>query len=151
MEEKHYSKLFVSLAISFVVMYSVMFLNVDELNHIYLSQTRLYMSLLMVTPMAIIMIMTMAHMYQDKKKNLYIMIGSVAAFAIALFLLRSQALVGDVQFMKAMIPHHSSAILTSQHANIDDPEVRELAEQIIKSQKREIDQMKNIIERLSNE
>jgi len=47
--------------------------------------------------------------------------------------------------MKAMIPHHSIAILTSSHARIDDPRVRELADEIIEAQVREIDEMKALI------
>lgn len=50
--------------------------------------------------------------------------------------------------MKAMIPHHSIAILTSTNAAIKDPEVKELADDIIQTQKEEIEKMKEMIERL---
>jgi hypothetical protein len=144
----NYQRFGVMLATSFVIMYAVMYLNVDSTDHIYLSLTRLYMTLLMVSPMAIVMLFLMKMMYPDTKKNLIIYITSIVVFIISLALLRTQTPVGDVQYMKAMIPHHSSAILTSKHADINDPEVKELARQIIQSQEEEISQMKAALERL---
>lgn len=143
-----YLRFLIMLSISFVIMYSVMYLNVDQQDHIYLNLSRLYMTVLMVAPMAVVMLLMMGKMYQNKKKNGMIVAGSVVLFAAALFLLRSQTPVGDVQYMKAMIPHHSSAILTSQEANISDPEVKKLAEEIIQSQIEEIEQMKKILDRM---
>jgi len=61
---------------------------------------------------------------------------------------RSQETVDDVSYMKAMIPHHSIAIMTSERAHIKDPEVRKLADGIIDAQVREIAQMKQMIARL---
>lgn len=136
------------LLISFPVMYAVMYLNVDEGSHIYLSLTRMYMALLMVSPMAILMLVLMKKMYPNKKSNALIIFGSAGIFVISLVLLRTQTPIGDVQYMKAMIPHHSSAILTSKNANISDPEVKKLSGQIIRSQEEEIIQMKQLIERL---
>ncbi|HQY52723.1 MAG TPA: DUF305 domain-containing protein [Ignavibacteria bacterium] len=136
------------LSLSFVIMYAVMFLNIDDLSHIYLSLTRLYMSLLMVSPMAILMLLLMPKMYTDKKLNAIILIVSVVVFIISLTFLRMQTIIGDKQYMLAMIPHHSSAILTSQNADLQDPEVKQLAEDIIKAQEKEITQMKNILERM---
>ena len=70
-------------------------------------------------------------------------------FSSALHLVRTQRpIVGDTLWMKAMIPHHSSAILTSENANIKDPEVRKLADGIIEAQKREIAEMKALIQKL---
>lgn len=145
-----YTKLAISLCCSFVVMYAVMFLNVAESNHIYLSLTRTYMTLLMVAPMAVIMLLVMGGMYKNKGKNAVIAIGSIIVFVASLFFLRNQTFVSDVQYMKAMIPHHSSAILTSNHAHIKDPEVRKLADDIIKAQEKEIAEMKAYIDRLED-
>lgn len=136
------------LAISFITMYSAMYLNVFKLNHIYLSVTRLYMTLLMVSPMAVSMILLMSHMYQNKRANRIIIFSGISVFILALVLLRTQTPINDVQYMKAMIPHHSSAILTSKRANIKDPEVKELSKQIIESQEAEIEQMKNVLKRI---
>jgi uncharacterized protein (DUF305 family) len=146
----NYKKLVLTLIISFIIMYAVMFLNVDDIDHIYLSTTRLYMAVLMVVPMAILMLITMGKMYPNKRVKVAIMTLSAAVFIAALIFLRNQAFISDKAYMKAMIPHHSSAILTSKHADIKDPEVRQLADQIIKSQQQEIAQMKIILARLDN-
>ncbi len=95
--------------------------------------------------MAIIMLGFMLGMYRDKRANLAIVIGSLVAFAVALFLVRSQETVGDVSYMKAMIPHHSIAIMTSERAHIRDPRVRKLADGIIEAQVREIAEMEQLI------
>src|SRR5690606_4522505 len=119
---------------SLVIMYSVMFLNVDDISHIYLSLTRLYMSLLMVSPMAVLMLLMMKGMYPDKKRNRFIILTSIAVFAFSLTALRMQLFVSDTQYMRAMIPHHSSAILTSKHAQIVDSQAKRLPIGIIESQ-----------------
>ncbi len=125
-----------------------MFLNVDETEHIYLSLTRLYMSLLMVCPMTLIMIGFMGKMYSSKKLNAVICSVSVLVMIISFLFLRNQTFISDSQYMQAMIPHHSSAIMTSKYAAIHDPEVKALSDSIIKSQKAEIEQMKRILQRM---
>lgn len=139
---KPYRKFLLMLAISFILMYGIMFLNVDEANHIYLSITRAYMSILMVSAMAVVMLPMMGKMYLNKRLNKIILASAVVVFIAVLTFLRQQIFVGDIQYMKGMIPHHSSAIMTSKNANIKDPEVKKLSEQIIKSQEEEIAQMK---------
>ncbi len=136
------------IATSTVVMFGLMYLNVYSLDHVYFSQTRAYMALVMGATMAIIMLAFMLGMYSNTKANLAIFLGSVVAFGVALYLVRSQDTVGDVAWMKAMIPHHSIAILTSERANITDPRVRKLADDIISAQRREIDEMKTLIQEL---
>lgn len=143
-----YWKFALMLLVSFFVMYGVMFLNVDDIGHIYLSLTRFYMSILMVSPMAILMLLLMPMMYSNKKLNRIIIGSAVAVFVIALICLRSQAFISDKQYMKAMIPHHSSAILTSKRANITDKNVRKLADSIIVSQHEEIRRMKFLLDTL---
>lgn len=149
MQKMNYRKFLLMMLISFVIMFSVMFLNVDEVNHIYISTTRIYMALLMVSPMAIVMMLMMGKMYPDKKLNTGIILGSIVLFGLVLTGLRTQTPIGDVQYMKAMIPHHSSAILVSKHANLKDPEVIKLSEGIIASQEKEIAEMKAILERMN--
>lgn len=148
MKIEKYNRFYLMLAISFVIMYSVMFMNVDKLSHIYLSTTRLYMALLMVAPMAVLMLLLMPDMYKNKKMNKIIMFSGVFIFVLVLVLLRTQVPIEDEQYMKAMIPHHSSAILTSQEADIKDPEVKQLSKEIIETQEREIAQMKDILRRM---
>lgn len=148
---KNYTKMASMLLASFVIMYGVMFLNVAETSHIYISLTRTYMTLLMVAPMTLLMLTLMGGMYGDKKKNTFIAIGAVLVFVAALTGLRTQTPIGDVQYMKAMIPHHSSAIMVSTHANLKDPEVKKLAEDIIVAQEKEIAQMKSVLARMESE
>lgn len=151
MHKGNYKKFLLMLLLSFCIMYLVMFLNVDELDHIYLSLTRLYMSLLMVAPMAVLMLAMMQKMYPNKKANAIIMLSSCVVFVLSLTLLRTQTPIDDTQYMKAMIPHHSSAIMTSKHADINDPEVKELSKKIILSQQKEIAQMKALLKKVNKE
>jgi len=147
-----YTKFVLMLAASFVAMYVTMYLNTYELDHVYFSLTRFYMVCLGISTMALIMFFFMRKMYQNKQKNLGIIVGSIGLFFAALGLVRAQSpIVGDVLWMKAMIPHHSIAILTSERADIKDPEVKKLAESIITAQKKEIEEMKVMIKRLENE
>ncbi|WP_313100721.1 DUF305 domain-containing protein [Epilithonimonas sp.] len=148
MNSHTYGKLAVTLIISFVIMYLVMFLNMDKIEDYHTSITRIYMTFLMISPMAILMILRMKMMYKNRKINVAIIISSVVIFVFSLIGLRTQTPVGDIQYMKAMIPHHSSAIMTSKNANIKDAEVRKLADSIIKSQEKEINQMNKILRRL---
>ena len=151
-KNNNYTKFVGMLAASCVAMYITMYLNTYELDHVYFSLTRFYMSCLGIAAMAIIMFVAMRAMYTNKKKNIAIIFGSIALFATALGLVRVQApVVGDVLWMKAMIPHHSIAILTSERADIKDPEVLRLANAIVEAQKKEIEEMKAMINRLQNE
>ena len=129
-------------------MYLVMFLNMDKIEDYHTSITRIYMTFLMISPMAILMILRMKMTYNNRKINAAIIISSVVIFVFSLIGLRTQTPVGDIQYLKAMIPHHSSAIMTSKNANIKDAEVRKLADSIIKSQEKEINQMNKILKRL---
>jgi uncharacterized protein (DUF305 family) len=103
------------------------------------------MALMMGAAMAVIMLSYMLGMYRDRTLNLAIYLASAAVLAVFLWLLRSQSAVDDVDYMKAMIPHHSIAILTSERARITDPRVRELADEIIATQRREIAEMERLI------
>jgi hypothetical protein len=134
---------------STVVMYALMYLNTYAWDHVFWSETRAYMAILMGSCMAIIMLSFMWSMHRSTKINLAIYAASISAGALALYLVRSQTTVQDVSYMRAMIPHHSIAILTSERAEIADPRVRHLADEIIASQRREIAEMKVLIEDIS--
>ncbi len=136
------------IATSTVVMYGLMYLNTYEIDHVFWSQTRAWMALLMGAVMAVIMLLFMLKMYKNQVANIAIIAGALVIFAGSLWLVRSQATVGDVDYMKAMIPHHSIAIMTSSRAHIKDPRVRELADEIIAAQVREIGEMKALIAQL---
>jgi len=127
------------------LMLVLMYFNSYALDHVYWSETRFYMALYMGAMMAVVMLAFMLKMYPNPTANLAIFGGSLVLFAAALFMLRSQSSVQDVSWMKAMIPHHSIAILTSERAEISDPRVRKLADDIIEAQRLEIDEMKALI------
>ena len=133
------------IATSTIIMYGLMYLNTWDSSHVWFSQTRMWMALYMGAVMAMVMLAFMLSMYTNRKANIAILVGSVIAFSAGLYLVRSQDTVGDVAWMKAMIPHHSIAIMTSTRANISDTRVRDLADEIIEAQKREIAEMEALI------
>lgn len=143
-----YVKFTLMILTSTVVMFIMMYFNTYKLDHVYFSETRAYMALYMGAVMAIIMLAFMGNMYKKTKVNLMIYGVSVVLFAVGLWGVRSQATVDQVDWMQAMIPHHSIAILTSTRADIEDPRVRKLADDIIEAQKREIGEMEALVEEL---
>ena len=140
-----YGRFAAMIATSTVVMFGLMYLNTFALDHVFFSQTRMWMALYMGAAMAVIMLAFMLGMYASRALNAAIFAGAALAFALGLFLVRSQETVGDVAWMKAMIPHHSIAILTSSRADLSDPRVRALADAIIAAQEAEIAEMKEYI------
>lgn len=141
-----YTKFFAMIFTSTALMLLMMYFNTFELDHVFFSETRLYMALYMGAMMAIVMLLFMLNMYKNRKANWVILVGSAAVFAFSLFLVRSQTTIADSSWMKAMIPHHSIAILTSGRANIEDVRVQALANEIIEAQEREIKEMKWLLE-----
>lgn len=150
-ENQKYTTFLLMCICSGLSMYITMYFNTYEISHIYFSWTRLYMTLIGVSGMAIIMFLFMRKMYTNKIKNMTIVGVSLLIMGLSTFLVRNQFPINDIAWMKAMIPHHSIAILTSTNANINDPEVQKLADDIIKAQEREIMQMKEMIKRLENQ
>jgi len=130
---------------SSVAMFGLMYLNTYAWAHVWFSQTRLFMTMIMAGAMALVMLGFMRGMYTNRRANLAIIGGGLVLIALGTGLVRSQATVGDVAWMEAMIPHHSIAILTSERAGIRDPRVRELADEIIATQRREIAEMEALI------
>ena len=143
-----YTRFATMITTSTVVMFGLMYSTVYRFEHVWWSQTRFWMALYMGATMAVIMLGFMLGMYSNKRKNVAIFAGSALVIVAGLFLARSQATVGDVAWMKAMVPHHSIAILVSERAEISDPRVRALADQIIESQRREIAEMEALIAEL---
>ena len=134
------------IATSTLVMFGLMYLNTYEIEHVFFSETRIYMAIYMGAMMAVVMMLFMLNMYKNKKANIAIFASAIIIFAGSLYLVRSQDTVADEAWMSAMIPHHSIAILTSERANIDDLRVRKLADEIIKAQRREIKEMKWLLD-----
>ena len=140
-----YGRFFAMIAASTLAMFILMYSTVFSLDHVWFSSTKTLMAIYMGATMAVIMLAFMLKMYSDKKKNVAIFAGSAVVFIAALWVFRAQAVVGDVAWMEQMIPHHSLAILTSERANISDPRVRRLADEIILAQRREIAEMEALI------
>ena len=130
---------------STVVMFILMYLNTYAWEHVFFSETRTYMAIMMGATMAVIMLAYMLGMYSNKALNIAIFAGSAIVFALTLWLVRSQVTVSGPSYMRAMIPHHSIAIMTSERAQIRDPRVRKLADEIIEAQRREIAEMRYLI------
>ncbi|WP_439482766.1 DUF305 domain-containing protein [Cyclobacterium plantarum] len=148
MKNTPYTIFMLMLACSAITMYITMYFNTYAASHVFFSWTRMYMTLIGIGGMAIIMFLFMRKMYSNKKKNIAIILGSLLLMGSATFLVREQIPISDVKWMRAMIPHHSIAILTSKHADLKDPEVKQLANEIIKAQEKEIAEMKAMIKRL---
>ncbi len=143
-----YGRFAAMIAASTLIMFGLMYLNTFALDHVWYSQTRTWMALLMGAVMAIIMLGFMWGMYRNRTANTAILLAGAAVFAVSLWLVRSQETVSDVAYMKAMIPHHSIAVLTSERAHIRDARVRKLADDIIEAQVREIGEMEHLIAEL---
>lgn len=136
------------IATSTVVMFVLMYSTAHRWTHVWWSETRFWMALYMGAAMAVIMLGFMLKMYENKKANAAIIGGAALVLVGGLYLARSQATVDDVAWMKAMIPHHSIAILSSERASITDPRVRRLSDHIILAQRREIAEMEALVKDL---
>lgn len=142
-----YRALLVSVVLSFAAMYAIMFSMVDRASHVYLNLSNVYMTGLMAASMVPIMLLTMSGMFKNRKLNVAVWAGSLLALGMFWTLLRTEAGVGDRQFLRAMISHHSAAIQMCNESSLTDPQVRELCNGIVSSQEREIAEMKALLER----
>lgn len=140
-------KLLTALGISLILMFLLSMSMVRSLDHYYLNLSNFYMALVMVAPMGIVMLGVMWAMFDDKRLNVVFIAGFVALFGIALALGRTETFTGNEEFLESMIPHHSRAILVCQESSITDPQIQELCDEIVRTQQREIDEMKEILER----
>ena len=144
-----YTKFVAMIVTSTMAMFVMMYLNTYAVSHVWFSETRTYMAIYMGAGMAIIMLAFMLGMYNNKKLNVAIFSLAAVLFATCLYLVRSQSTISDTDYMKAMIPHHSIATLTSERAGIEDVRVRELADGIIRAQRKEIKEMEWLINDIS--
>lgn len=142
-----YKELTIELVIDFVIMYLVMYTMIATLEHFYLNINNVYMTLMMVAPMALIMLIGMRSMFPSRRVNFGIGVGAAIVFIASFIAMGTQAAVGDEQFLRSMIPHHSGAILMCEQSAITDPEISALCDQIVKAQRDEISQMEAILER----
>lgn len=142
-----YVKLAVAIGINTVVMFFITYVTIDSLAHFHFNLNRVYRALLMAAPMVLVMLAVMAGMFGNRRLNAALFVGITLAFIGLFVMVRQQVLIDDEQFLRSMIPHHSGAILMCQQSTLTDPEIIELCRQIVESQKNEIAQMKEILQR----
>jgi uncharacterized protein (DUF305 family) len=142
-----YQRLSIELAVDFIIMYFVMYTMIATLDHLYLNLNNVYMTLMMLAPMAIVMLISMRSMFPSQRLNTVIVIGAVLVFIASFAAMRRQSAVGNAQFLRSMIPHHSGAILMCEQASITDSEIVKLCQDIVEAQKKEIAQMQAILDR----
>jgi hypothetical protein len=148
MKNKPYLTLALLLGVHLLVMFALTFSGVARLDHVFVNLNRFYMAVLMVAPMAVLMVAAMWHMFPNRKANAGIIGVAIVVFVGTFAAIRSQALVGDTQFLRSMIPHHSIAIKTCERANYDDAQIERLCDEIVKAQREEIAEMREILARL---
>jgi len=148
---KHYVKLLVMMILSYIMMYILMYAMVDRLENVIPNVNQFYMAGLMTSPMLIIELLLMGEMYHFKKLNIALIIIGFLSLLLFWFAIRKQTSVGDIQFLKSMIPHHAGAVLMVEESDLKDPQTIELSKKIISSQKEEIEFMKKRIKELEEE
>lgn len=142
-----YRTLGIITGIHLIIMFLLTYTMISSLDHFFANLNRLYMAALMVTPMVITMVLAMPSMFEDAKLNRILILGSAVVFVVIFALSRTQTPVGDRQFLRSMIPHHSSAILMCRQASITEPAIEQLCDQIVRSQREEISQMQRLLTR----
>lgn len=146
--ESSYRKLGIAVSINTVIMFLLTYVLISSWDHFLVNINRVYMALIMAAPMVIVMLLVMRSMFKDKRLNTILFTVFGGAIIVLLILMRTQTPVGNAAFLRSMIPHHSSAIVMCEQSTITDPEISDLCEQIVQTQKEEIAQMKAILERL---
>lgn len=145
--QSHYPRLAIELTLDFIVMYLVMYTMIAALAHFHFNLNNVYMTMMMVAPMTIIMLVSMRSMFPSPRLNMIIGGAALAVFVVGFIAMRTQAGIGNAEFLRSMIPHHSGAILMCEKASITDPEIVALCQEITKSQRAEIAQMEAILAR----
>lgn len=140
-----YRSFFIQLGLSAIAMFFAMYAMIATFEHFVFNLNNVYMTLLMVAPMAVIMLLLMRDMYKDKRLNAIVLASSVAVFIAALLGIRTQTPIGDAELLRAMIPHHSGAILMCEQADLSDPKVQSLCRTIVESQRKEIADMQAML------
>lgn len=136
-------------ALHFAAMYLLMYSMVNSGADVYPNLNQFFMAGTMTAPMLLLELALMRSMYRHRQLNAAVMVASLVLLAGFFLAIRLQTGVGDRQFLKSMIPHHSGAILMCREADLGDAEIRALCESIAEGQQQEIDQMRAILQRLN--
>jgi cation transport ATPase len=147
--DMHYKHLLIMTVLSFVSMYVFMYSMVNSFANVYSSLNQVFMAAVMTAPMVIIEIIVMRGMYQNRKKNISILILSVVALIVFFTFIRQQTAITDKQFLRSMIPHHAGAILMCEQTPAQSQTIKDLCKNIISSQQAEIEQMKTLLKDLN--
>lgn len=147
MKQGHYRGLAVEIVLDFIVMYFVMYTMIATVAHFRFNLNNVYMTLMMVAPMTVIMLVSMRSMFPSRRINLAVGAAAISVFAVSFVGMRTQAGIGNAEFLRAMIPHHSGAILMCEQATLTDPEIKALCGDIVASQRKEIAQMEALLAR----
>ena len=142
-----YAKLAIAILVNTIAMYFITYVTIDSLAHFHFNLNRVYRALLMAAPMVLVMLVVMMGMFGNRRLNVALFVIIPLVFIGLFAMVRTQALIGDAEFLRSMIPHHSGAILMCQQSALTDPEIIELCRQIVEAQRNEIAQMKEILER----
>jgi hypothetical protein len=137
--------------VMFLAMYALMYAMVDSFAHVYHSLNQFYMAGLMTGALVLLELLFMRHMYPDRGRNVVVVVLSLVVLAVSWMGIRQQWGIGDLQFLRSMIPHHSGAILMCGEAAITDARIRELCGGIETSQQREIELMEQLLETPANQ
>ena len=148
MRHNNYLRLAVMAALSFVAMYLLMYAMIDELGSFFNNINQAYMAALMAAPMVVIEIAVMSSMYVNRAANIITIAICALVLVGAFYAIRYQTGVGDRQFLRSMIPHHSGAVLMCREATISDERIKRLCNSIIEGQLSEIAEMKNLLAQL---
>jgi uncharacterized protein (DUF305 family) len=128
--------------VSFLVMFGLMYIMVDRFNNVYVNVNQVYMAAVMTSAMVVIELLVMGAMYKNKLAKVSIGVISVLALVVFFMFTRRQVAVSDSQFLRSMIPHHAAALLMCEQAQLSDPEIQGLCQNILRTQQAEIDFMK---------
>jgi hypothetical protein len=140
--ESHYGRLLAMALLSFAAMYLLMYSMADTIENVYPNSNQFYMAGLMTAAMVVIELLVMRGMYGNRKANATILAASGLALVAFFAFIRQQTAISDRQLLRSMIPHHASAILMCEQADLHDPEITTLCSSIVSGQRLEIDQMK---------
>ena len=140
-----YLRLMAALGISLVLMFLLTMSLIFTIDHFHINLSNFYMALMMVAPMGVVMVLVMWGMFKDRRLNVVLLVAFVAMFAASFALGRASTFIGDEQFLRSMIPHHSRAILLCERASITDPRIVELCDAIVETQREEITQMEQLL------
>ena len=143
----HWNRLLLMATLHFIAMYVLMYAMVDRIANVFPNLNQAYMAAIMTSPMLVLEVWLMGSMYANQRALWAILAGSVLVFAAAFIFIRQQTAIGDEEFLRSMIPHHSAAILMCEQASIEDAQILDLCQRIITSQQAEIEEMKAALER----